>query len=69
MITTNQVKYGKTAYHVISLHEPAEKVILLYAKMIHCENRFYVEYAVDGKVGTFTDINTAFTMKKPAVYE
>ena len=68
MVTTRQAKQRKTLYHVISLHEEAEKVYIRGIRLVHNVERFYIDYSMtkDGKI--FTDVNTSFTAISPTLY-
>lgn len=68
MVTTEQASKRKTLYHVISLHEEAEKVFIRGIRLVHNVERFYIDYSTtkDGKI--LTDVNTAFTAINPTLY-
>lgn len=67
MLNLSQATKGKKVFHVISLHEQAEKVIITGVKLVHNETRFYIEYKTQEGT-TKTDINTSFANKKPMIY-
>lgn len=68
MVTTKQAGKRKTLYHVISLHEKAEKVYVRGIRLVHNVERFYIDYSTtkDGKI--LTDVNTSFETVKPSLY-
>lgn len=68
MIKLSQAITGKEAYHIQSLWEKPEKITIITAKLIHNENRFYLEY-FNSKNEIETDINTAFSITRPRKYK
>lgn len=68
MVTTKQAEQRKTLYHVISLHEEAEKVFIRGIRLVHNVERFYIDYSTTKNGKILTDVNTSFETVKPTLY-
>lgn len=68
MITLSQAYKGRKVFHLLSLWEKPQSVTIENIKLIHNENRFFVEYRTQEGNTIQTDVNTSFTLTQPKQY-
>lgn len=69
MLTLSQAYKGRKVFHIISLWEKPQSVTIENVKLIHNENRFFVEYSTEEGNAIQTDVNTSFTLARPKMYK